>query len=325
MAVPAPKAPQKIDAPEELMELSDWWQKHGNAVSTVILVIALAVLGARWWTSHQKARAEQASAAAATAASIEDLEKVVGEFPGSADAPIALLKIAAENCRQNQFDIAKEKYTSFLKKYAGHALAPVAKLGIAFTDEANGAFDDALAVYEEFIGSAAKGDYLIPVATLGKARCLALQGKPEEARTILDQMIADNSQTIWVSQADDLKAALSQMKFVKPAAFDDLLNTAIEGAKAEPAPEVAPAVETAESSAEPAPEAAPAVETAELSSAEPAPEAAPAAEEAAAPAESVSPAPELPSSGTQEPAAEEPAAESPAAPPSGVAASAPAE
>lgn len=301
MAVSAPnapqkfeaKAPQKIDAPEELMELRDWWDQHGNQVSTILLIVAVVILGVSFWRRHQNTVAEEAATAAANAQSVEDFEKIAGEFASTGEAPVAMLKGAAENCRLNQFDFARDKYTAFLSKYARHPLAPVAKLGVAFTDESEGNFDAALKGYVDFLDSADGKGYLAPVATLGRARCLALTGKAEEARTILDQMTADNSNTIWALQADDLKANLKQMKFTKPkpsaADFNDLLNTAIEGT-----PSAVEEVAPAETPAAEAPAEAPAAE-------------APAAEAPVAEA----PAAEAPA--TEAPAAEAPAAEAPAA------------
>ena len=271
MATPAPKQPQKIDAPEELMELSDWWQKNGNICSTILLVIALGIFGYRFWDGHQKKVAAQASAALAESRSAEDFEKVATEFPSSGDAPLALLMSASEYCRKGDADsiaVAREKYTAFLKKHSRHELAPVAKLGIAFTDEAAGSFDAALKGYEDFLGSVDADNYLAPVATLGKARCLALQGKADEARTILDQMTAEKSNTLWAVQADELKSNLSQMKFTKPAAFGDILGDALSS-KAKEAEEAAPAVEETP---------APAAEEAAAPAAEPAAPEAPAAE-----------------------------------------------
>ena len=266
MAVPAPKAPQKIEAPEELMELRDWWEKHGNLCSTILLVVVAIYVGITFWRRHQATVADEAAAAAATARSVEDFEKVATEFPSTGEAPVSLLKAAAEYCRTGQYAVAGEKYTAFLKKYSSHELAPIAKLGIAYVAEAQGTFDAAEKGYSDFLATEDGKGYLAPVATLGRARCLALQGKSEEARTILDQMTADNSNTIWALQADDLKANLTQMKFVKPDAksFDDILSNALDVSQATPAEE------------KPAEEAKPVEEEKPAEEAKPVEEAAPA-------------------------------------------------
>ena len=273
MAVPAPKAPQKIEAPEELMELRDWWEKHGNLCSTILLVVVAIYVGITFWRRHQATVADEAAAAAATARSVEDFEKVATEFPSTGEAPVSLLKAAAEYCRTGQYAVAGEKYTAFLKKYSSHELAPIAKLGIAYVAEAQGTFDAAEKGYSDFLATEDGKGYLAPVATLGRARCLALQGKSEEARTILDQMTADNSNTIWALQADDLKANLTQMKFVKPDAksFDDILSNALDVSQATPAEE-----KPAEEAAKPAEEAKPVEEEKPAEEAKPVEEAAPA-------------------------------------------------
>ena len=257
MAMITPNDPKKNVTPDELKELSDWWQEHGNLVSTVLLVVAIAIVGVRYWRSHVAARAEQASAAAATAASVSDLEAVASEYASTPEAPLVLLRVASLQCRDGHFDVAAERYAEFLGKHADHELAPVAKLGIAFTDEAQGKFDAALAAYEAFL--AAAPGYLEPVALLGKARVLALLERTEEARTVLDSVTANKPNTAWASNAEDLKAALPRMKFVKPAAFADQLDALLTGPAKEPAAETPAAPEAAPAAEAPAaPEAAPA-------------------------------------------------------------------
>ena len=233
--------PKKNVTPDELKELSDWWEQHGNLVSTILLVAVVAILGMRFWKARAASRAEQASAAIAQAGSLEDLERATAEYASSPEAPAAMLKAAAHYCRRGEYAVARDRYTDFLRKHASHALAPVARLGIAFTDEVNGDFDAALKTYEQHLADFGDKDYLAPVATLGKARCLALMGNVDEARTVLDQMTADKSNTEWAVHADDLKAVLPRMKFEKPADFASQLDAVLSDL---PAPaEAAPADE----------------------------------------------------------------------------------
>ena len=227
MAINPSKDPKKNVTPDELKELSDWWQEHGNLFSTILLVAAIAIVGVRYWRSHVAARAEQASAAVASAASLGDLETVASEYASTPEAPLVLLRIASQLCRESRFEAAAERYGEFLGKHAGHELAPVARLGIAFTDEAQGKFDAALKAYEDFLAD--DPGYLEPVALLGKARALAFLDRAEEARTVLDSVTAKKPNTAWASGAEDLKAALPRMKFVKPAAFADQLDAVLSG------------------------------------------------------------------------------------------------
>lgn len=239
----------KNATPDELKELSDWWERHGNLVSTVLLVAAVAVVGARFWKARAASRAEQAAAAVASANSLEDLEAVARDYAGTAEAPVAILRAASRLCRQGEYEAARERYTDFLRRHASHELAPVARLGAAFADEALNHFDTALAAYDRHLADAGADDYLAPVATLGKARCLALLGKVDEARTVIDQFTADKSGTEWAVHADDLKAALPRMTAYKAAAtFNDQLDALL----ADPAP-AAPEAAPAEAKPEPAP------------------------------------------------------------------------
>ncbi len=258
-------ATKNIEVPEELEELSAWWKKNGNLVSTVVLVVALAVLGKNLWQRHAKDVASKASIAFAQARSVEDLEAAAKSYPSSAEAPVALLRIAGDHYRTGKYDLAAEKYNDFLKKFSRHALAPTAELGLAHVQEAKGEFAAAQAAFDKFAESDAVPAYLQNLALLGKARCLALQGQKDAARTILDRMMADKAGTVWANHADELVSALPRLTFTKSdsaASFSDaLLNLAsgTAGETTEEAPASEPAPEAPEA---PAPEA-PAPEPAE--------------------------------------------------------------
>ena len=60
---------------------------------------------------------------------------------------------------------------------------------------------------------------------MGQARCLALQEHRDEARAILDRMMADRAGTRWSGMADELLAALPRLKTATPRPeFQDALN-----------------------------------------------------------------------------------------------------
>lgn len=275
MSVPEPKAPQKISDPDELMELKDWWNKNGNTVSSIALVVILILLGVKYWNRHQESRANRASLAATQALDVSSLEKVAADFPSSGDAPVAMLRAAFMSCGSGSAEdlqVAREKYTQFLRKYSKHELAPLARLGIAYTDEATGKFAEALKVYEEFLaqhkasemtatedtatGTIGDGNYLLPIAVFGRARCLALNNEIPAAQTALDQFIAAMPNTSWAALADELKANLDKLDYQAPAtakSFDDALN--LLGGAAAPVAEPAPAPEAAPEAPAPAAEA----------------------------------------------------------------------
>lgn len=275
-----PKAPIQINDPEELMELKDWWNKNGNLVSSILLVVALLFVGHKYYAQHLEKRADKASAEAAMASDVASFEKVVAEYPGSGDAPVALLRAALSSVREGtteSLQLAQEKYTQFLKKYGKHDLAPLARLGVAFTDEAMGNFAQAEKVYDEYLsehkakdvaadgvestGTIGDGHYLIPVAILGRARCLALNNQVAAAQTALDQFIAAMPNTEWAVMADELKANVENLEFKAPEAaksFESALDL-LGGAEVKEAPAAEPAAAAEEPAA---PAEAPAAEPA---------------------------------------------------------------
>ena len=288
MPAPKPIPPEKITPPDELMELQDWWQKNGNTVSTVMFVVAVAILGSfvvRLWQGHREKVADQASYDAANARTIEAFEKVAADYPSTGDAPVALLKSATMYCQSGKtsdYGLANDKYKEFLSRYPKHALAPVARLGVAFTAEAQGEYADAAAIYREHLAahgvpdilseetdgdakdSLGDGDYLNPVALLGLGRCLVLQGDKSSARTIFDQISAGYANTTWGELA---LTASEHLDRIKGTTTDDLLDQALGTAptvapttEAAPAAESAPAAEAPADAPSDAPADAPAAE-----------------------------------------------------------------
>jgi tetratricopeptide (TPR) repeat protein len=158
--------------------------------------------------------------------------------------------------QRQKYDLAMGAYESFLRDYPKHEFAPIAIVGVAHVAEAQGKTADAETRFRDFASSYPE-HYLTPLAILGQARCVALQGRKDEARAILDRMMADRAGTPWAGFADDLLSALPRLEHVKleESSFADALK-ALETQEVPAADTNAPAAAAATN----APAATPAAE-----------------------------------------------------------------
>ena len=272
------------DTPEELENLKEWWNEHGNLVTIVLLVVLVAVVGFKQLNAWRERRQANAMAELRQAADPEALEALVRSGPKSV-VPLARLQLGAWYYGRRNFDLALDAYQGILDDSPDHALAgPLAAVGVAQCEEALGRVERAAELFAAF-AAANTNSYLAPLATIGEARCLVLQGTEEsraKGKQILDLFLTESPGTAWAAQADEVIRARNRLSVpAAPAAVDvetllagpgEATADAVADALAEPeAPAPEPAAEPAPEAEAPAPEAP---------AAEPAPEA-PAEEPAA--------------------------------------------
>ena len=270
------------DTPEELENLKEWWERNGNLVTIVLVVILVVVLGIRRYDGWKANRLATAMTELQQAQSPEELEQLVAK--GGPAVPVARLRLAAIHYAERQYELARSVYEDFLAADRSHPLASEAAFGVAQCKEALG---DVAAAAEDF-AALRKGEglaaWVVPAATIGEARCLMLQGSDEardRGKQILDRFLTEQPSQVWATQADELIRGMNRIAIPAPAAPADLeavlapAADVAEAPAAEPAPAEAPAAEPApsEAPAEPAPAEAPAAEPApaEAPAAEPAP------------------------------------------------------
>ena len=250
--------------PEEIEELKQWWNAHGNAVTIVLCVVLAVVLGTRWIRSHRENNAAQALAELQQARDVPALEALIHENRSSGVTDFARLRLAAMHDAAGEWEQAADAYRGFLDAAPKHFLADVAAFGLAHCDEALGRVAEAAEAFRTFHETDFPNSALAPDARIAQARCLILSGTEEgrrEGKALLDLFLTEYPGTAWAAQADEVIRAKDRLAVPAPAGQVDL--SALLQPAAEPAPE-APA-------AEPAPEAPAAEPAPEAPAAEPAP------------------------------------------------------
>jgi predicted negative regulator of RcsB-dependent stress response len=216
------------DIPEELQQLKEWWKAHGDLTSTVVLIVLICFAGWKFYDRWQTSKKRDADIAYGTATRAEDLEAVIDNHKNAPVAPLAQLRLASDYYHRQNYEQALEAYDRFLSKHASHLLALQAHMGRAHTLEATGKFDDANAIYLQ-VKKDHPEHYYAHVATLGTARIAAFRGNKDDARVILQLMLAECAGTSWGGFADELLAALPRLEFVAPQmatipSFDNFFN-----------------------------------------------------------------------------------------------------
>ena len=163
----------------ELLPLVEWWEKDGKSTVTWLLVAAIAVGGFYGWKHHRAAKKAAASEAVASAISTTALEDAVANFKGAATEGVLKIRLAKNYFDAGRYGEAMKQYDELAAmKLDGFADIPV--VGKAQCLEALGKFGDAFAAFDAFAQANTNG-YLTLTAQLGAARCLAQDGKKDEA------------------------------------------------------------------------------------------------------------------------------------------------
>ena len=163
----------------ELIPLVEWWEKDGKQTVIWLLVAAIAVGGWYGWKNHRAAMKAAASDAAVNAYTTEEIEEAVSKFSGTATAGALKLRLAKNYFDNGRYEEALAQYEALDGK-APDGFADVPAVGRAQCLEALKRFPEALAAFDAFVQASPKG-YLTLTAQLGAARCLAQDGKKDEA------------------------------------------------------------------------------------------------------------------------------------------------
>ncbi|MDA0990444.1 MAG: tetratricopeptide repeat protein, partial [Verrucomicrobia bacterium] len=134
----------------ELEDLKENLLRHGLPLGigiSLAVCIAVGVLFVRGRTSSAEADAQRILS---SARAMPDLEQVVNNYPKTAAAPLALLKLARANYDTGNYQLALQQYDTFAATYAEHPFLAASELGRAHCLEAQGRIQDALTQYTSF-------------------------------------------------------------------------------------------------------------------------------------------------------------------------------
>ncbi|HCN68981.1 MAG TPA: tetratricopeptide repeat protein [Candidatus Accumulibacter phosphatis] len=175
-----------LEEQEQIAELKAWWKQHGNLVTGIITVAALAALGWQGWNWYQRNQSAQAAVVFGglqKAIASNDSQRIkaasgelVDKYGGTVYAPLAALKTARAMVDAGDSKTARVQL-AWVVEHGKEELRDVARLRLAALLLDEKAYDEALKVLD---GPPTPGF----TARFSDARgdVLAAQGKAGEAR-----------------------------------------------------------------------------------------------------------------------------------------------
>ena len=179
---------------ETAERIKSWWKKYGNMVTTIILVVMLALVGMQYWQRHQ--------------------QKVHGQA--------SLLFQQMQNAVQQKNTAKTTAFANTLKtEYAKSVYAKFAAFTLAQQAVNAGKLNDATEQLQWAVNMASTPS-IKSIAQIRLARVLMAQNKAEHAIDVLKAV----SSKAFVAQADMLRGdALVMLK--KPQAAKNIYQTAL--------------------------------------------------------------------------------------------------
>jgi predicted negative regulator of RcsB-dependent stress response len=176
-----------------------------------VLAVLLVGFGTYYYQLNQREQAEeQASAALSQAKSPEEMAKVAGQYPGTIQAGVALMRAADGYFNEGNFGDALTDY----QRVSGFKQAPTelrdsAQLGAAAAQEASGQGDAAI---QSYLNVAHKGSHspFAPVAYHQAAQIFTDRKDKTSEAQILQQTVQLGGDSPFV------KAAADQLKALNP-------------------------------------------------------------------------------------------------------------
>ena len=188
-----------LEEQEQLDELKVWWKQHGNKVTSLLLILALALAAWQGWNWYQRTQSVQASSiygALQRAASEKDMPRVKGatgelleKFGSSIYAPLAAMTAGKLAADAGDLKMAKMQLT-WAVDHADAEIKDLARLRLAALALDEKAFDEALNLVKE----PAVRAFTERFADM-RGDILLAQGKKQEAKTAYQLVLQKTEQS----------------------------------------------------------------------------------------------------------------------------------
>lgn len=172
---------------EQIEMIKKLWHKYANPALTVILIIALGILGWRWWGQHTIKITYQGSAIYEQMLSSSILEDVDGvkahgetlmrDYAKTPYGTMASLLLAKQAVAQGKLEQAEEKLLWVIKNDNDHSFKQIARIRLAKVLLAEKKYEQALDLLKEV-----DDDTFQPLMAQVRGDIYFAQGKRKEAR-----------------------------------------------------------------------------------------------------------------------------------------------
>ncbi len=126
---------------EQVEQLKKWWNKYGNIILTLVLVIVLSVQGYRWYQGHQETLSATASSAfngLMDSVAQNETDKATAKanfikdnYQSTIYASSAALLLAKQAVAQKKYDVAEKEFKWIVANSQSKSFKQLAKLRLA--------------------------------------------------------------------------------------------------------------------------------------------------------------------------------------------------
>lgn len=201
---------KRNDLADALEQGMRWVRLHPQqalwgGLGAAVLVLAVAAFFIRRHQTREEAWANLAAAttyaySGQTDAALGQVKSLADAHGGSAAAGYARLLAGDIHFQQGRFKEAVQAYAELLEQPGNAASVPMALSGLALSQEGAGDCPAAASSAQRFLDSH-QDHYLAPQTHAVLARCLASQGKTEEAKAAFQRVEILYPGTYWESWA----------------------------------------------------------------------------------------------------------------------------
>ena len=191
--------PAPAEAPRILEDETPAWLS-AKVIVPVVLALAAGVGLVLWQVSKAEKAKNEAAQLLASDSTPETWEKLIRDYPGKPATALAVLNAAEDAASKKDHRKAAELYQQFVQEFSKHPLLSAARLGQANQLALAGDGAAAQSLYLRIV-TERPPDAFQTAAAVGLARIQIQENRPEAARQVLNDVLAQNNGSAFLPEA----------------------------------------------------------------------------------------------------------------------------
>jgi predicted negative regulator of RcsB-dependent stress response len=187
-----------------------FWFRYRKELLAALAVLVLGTAGFVGYRVYADHRESAATEFLAKAKNDEQYRQVIDRYSGTPAAQAAYLFLAESYRAKKDFQQANATLQIFLDKFPEHELVGTARLAMAANFESMGKPDEALSTVQRLVASNPKS-FVAPLALLAQVHLLKAKGKIEEARRVCENFLTQYRESYLVGEVS------RELRMLKPA------------------------------------------------------------------------------------------------------------
>mgnify|MGYP003339700617 FL=1 len=181
-----------------------------RVIAPVVLAVAAGVGLVLWQVSKAEKAKDEAARLLAASPGAETWEKLIRDYPGQPATALAFLNAAEDASSKKDHRKAAGLYEKFVREFPKHPLLSAARLGQANQLALAGDGAAAQSLYLRIV-TERPPDAFRTAAAVGLARIQIQENRPEAARQVLNDVLAENNGSAFLPEARAMLEKLPQI------------------------------------------------------------------------------------------------------------------